>query len=290
MQLELFNTIFNPITFEDRSLFDYFFLKYPQTIDHYTFASLMIWKHEYHHQWAVVDDTLLITTQDQLMQPIGPFPKTLQEKLLSYSGKIYRVSDEFISNYAEFCTHFRDINSQDNANYLYLADDLANLTGRKYDSKRNLISQGESQYRYEVHPLTEKCKPHCPRIFMDIGNKDAAEMSGKMKFEFEALNFTLEHFSELKQKGYVISIEGRPAAFAIYEHLNSDTAVVHFEKAEREYKGLYQLINREIAKAILGEGYTYINREEDLGVPGLRKAKESYQPIKLINAHILSSE
>lgn len=277
-----------PIEFTDRPIFDDFFSRYPQTIDHYTFASLMMWKHEYHHQWTVVDDTLLITTHDQLMQPIGPFPKQLQEKLRSYPGKIFRVSDEFISTHKEFCSRFKDSTSQDDANYLYLAEDLANLSGRKFDSKRNLISQGEAQYRYDVHQLTDKCKPHCPRIFLDIGTADSKELTGKMKYEFEALNFTLEHFSELNQKGYVISIEGKPAAFAIYERLNPDTAVVHFEKAERKYKGLYQLINRETSKAILNEGYTYINREEDLGVPGLRKAKESYRPIKLINAHILS--
>lgn len=287
MTLRLLDLDFKPIGFEDKPVFDQFFSRYPQPIDHYTFASLMIWKHEYHHHWVVIEDTLLITTQNQLMQPIGLFPKSLQDRLLKYTGKIFRVSDEFIASFPEFCKHFRDINKLEFANYLYRTEELATLSGRKFDGKRNLISQGEALYRYDVHPMTEKCKPHCPRIFLDIGSRQNGEMTEKMKSELEALNFTLDHFTQLNQKGYVISINGQPAAFSIFEKLNPTTAVVHFEKAERKYKGLYQLINRETAKAIHARGCEFINREEDLGVEGLRKSKMSYHPIKLVNAHIL---
>lgn len=287
MALRIIDIEFKSLELEDLPILDAFFKKFPQPLDHYTFASLMIWKHEYHHHWAVVDDTLLIATQNQLMQPIGSFPQSLQKRLEAYTGKIFRVSDEFLAAHPKFCALFRDINKKEYANYIYRAEDLAHLAGRKYDSKRNLISQGESQYRYVVHPLTEKCKPHCPRILMDIGSKEEAEMTEKMKSELEALNFVLDHFSELQQKGFVISIDGKPAAFSIYEQLNPNTAVVHFEKAERKYKGLYQIINRETAKAIVADNLEFINREEDLGVEGLRKAKMSYYPIKLLNAHIL---
>lgn len=290
MTINILDIQFKPIGFEDRSIFDDFFRKYPQPLDHYTFASLMIWKHEYNHHWAIVDDTLLITSQDQLMQPVGPFPQTLQERLQNKKINFRRVSDNFINEYPEFCSHFHDINKQDFVNYVYLAKDLATLSGRKYASKRNHISQGEGQYQYDVHPLTEKCKPHCPRILMDIGERPNEEMSEKLKYELEALNFALENFEKLNQKGHVISINGKPAAFSIYEKLNPNTAVVHFEKAERQYKGLYQLINRETAKAIVEDNLEYINREEDLGFEGLRKAKMSYHPVKMLSAHILEGK
>ena len=82
-------------------------------------------------------------------------------------------------------------------------------------------------------------------------------------------------------------MDGKPVAFSLYEHLNPSTCVVHFEKAMREYKGLYQLVNRETAKKIYSKGCKHINREEDLGIEGLRKAKLSYHPLELCPAHAL---
>jgi hypothetical protein len=79
----------------------------------------------------------------------------------------------------------------------------------------------------------------------------------------------------------MIRVGGEPVAFSIFERQNLDTAVVHFEKALREFKGLYQMINRETARAIAAAGYHLINREEDLNRPGLRQAKLSYFPLEI---------
>jgi hypothetical protein len=103
----------------------------------------------------------------------------------------------------------------------------------------------------------------------------------------EALDFILNHFSQFKEEGILIRVDGKPVAFSIYEPLNPSTCVVHFEKAMREYKGLYQLVNRETAKQIMSKGCKNINREEDLGIEGLRKAKLSYYPLELCPAHAL---
>ena len=91
----------------------------------------------------------------------------------------------------------------------------------------------------------------------------------------------MAQFDELEQSGLVIKVDGQPVAFSIFERQNLDTAVVHFEKALKTVKGLYQIVNRETARLIAADGYHLINREEDLDRPGLRQAKLSYFPLNI---------
>jgi hypothetical protein len=110
-------------------------------------------------------------------------------------------------------------------------------------------------------------------------------LEGMMERELAALECTLRHFVEFDQQGILISVEGRPVAFSIYEAINPATVAIHFERALRSYKGLYQVVNWEAAKVIEAQGFEFINREEDLGDPGLRDAKLSYHPIEVVPAY-----
>jgi hypothetical protein len=125
-------------------------------------------------------------------------------------------------------------------------------------------------------------------MLLDIGPKASPQISEDLAKELKVLEFVLSHFEELDVKGVVLCVDNHPVAFSIYEELNPNTAVIHFEKADREYKGMYQLINRETAKIICNAGYEFINREEDLGIVGLRQAKHSYFPIYLESSHQLT--
>jgi len=111
---------------------------------------------------------------------------------------------------------------------------------------------------------------------------------GMLGRELAALEYTLKHFEELQQQGLLITVDGKPVAFSIFEPINPSTVAIHFERALRSYKGLYQVINWETAKVIAEQGFEYINREEDLGDPGLRDAKLSYHPIQIIPAYELT--
>ena len=95
-------------------------------------------------------------------------------------------------------------------------------------------------------------------------------------------DFTLAHFAPLGQQGTLLRVEGRPVAFSIWEPIGAKTAVIHFERALRRFKGLYQVVNQETARRIVQSGLELINREEDLGDPGLRQAKQSYHPVALL--------
>jgi hypothetical protein len=112
-------------------------------------------------------------------------------------------------------------------------------------------------------------------------------VEGMLERELAALECTLRHFDEFGQQGLLISVDGRPVAFSIYEKISPTTVAVHFERALRSYKGLYQVINWETAKVVAAQGFAFINREEDLGDSGLRDAKMSYHPAEIIAAYEL---
>jgi len=291
---------FKKITIEDKAAVEFYLHKDSSiSLGAFTFSSLISWERLYLYQWAVSDETLLFkftTVEDakeHLLKPFGEFPMALQEKIIRYAQSlnykltIFGVSDEFIDNHAEFVSHFDQINIREFDNYLYLAENLALLKGRDFQSKRNLINQFETKNNWTSELISKENIPDCLDILNKIYSEDDLNTDFYLGYEVNALDFVLNHFDQLREEGILIRAEGKPVAFSIYELLNSSTYVVHFEKAMKEYKGLYQLVNRETAKNILSKGIRYINREEDLGIEGLRKSKLSYHPIELSPSHAL---
>ncbi len=166
---------------------------------------------------------------------------------------------------------------RDNFDYLYLRKDLSQLAGKKYHKKRNLVNAFINNYNYEEKLLTEDLKGDAFRI-LDEWNKTR---SG----DFEAAKEALEKKDVLGLCGYVYYVDGIPSAYVLGESIcDKKCFVVHFEKALDTYKGLYQFINRAFA-SILPCQCKYINREQDLGDPGLRQAKMTYRPCGFIKKY-----
>ena len=292
--------VFKKVTIEDKEVIEFFLYKYSSfCLSAFTFSSLVAWERVYHYQWAVVNDTLLlklVTIEDEkehLMQPIGELPNSLQDKIIQYAQTlgyrliIYGVSNAFISEHPEFVAHFEQTEHRDMDNYIYSAEDLALLKGKEYQPKRNLLNQFESNNNWTSEPISVGNIALCREVIAEICSKSEINENSYLAHELKALEFVLNNFSKFKEEGVLIRVDGKPVAFSIYEHLNPSTCVVHFEKALREFKGLYQLVNRETAKKIFSKGCKNINREEDLGIEGLRKAKLSYHPIELCPANAL---
>jgi len=291
---------FGRITLDEKNKIADFLQKYPHCLNGYTFPSLLAWGEVYSYGFAFIDEeTLIISTylestkEQHLLEPVGLFPLNIQHQFLQsisknpYPVKIFAVSDSFIEKNKEFCSHFNDQNERKFANYIYKTSDLALLPGNHYEKKRNLLSQAEKLYQWEVEALTDDCHAHCVQILLSIGKK--ATIEPDLLNELKALKMMLTHFKELKIKGLVIKVENKPVAFSIYGELNKNMVDIYFEKADRNFKGLYQLINLETAKACLYQGYEFINREEDLGIEGLRQAKMSYFPSEIISFHLLTT-
>ena len=200
------------------------------------------------------------------------------------------MAQEFVDDHGDFCSHFTTEGDRAASNYVYLARDLAELKGGRYAKKRNLISQFlELHKSWEAVPLDFRCGHECREVLLAIAHGQGISVDDpSLRAELAALDFAMRHFDELEQSGMMIRINGVSSAFSIFERLNSETAAIHFEKARREFKGLYQMINRETSRMIDAAGYRLINREEDLGKEGLRQAKLSYYPIEIYPVYNLT--
>jgi len=292
---------FSPVKLEDRGVLTEFLSKYPQRLTGYTFATLAAWCSYFRYEWTFAEPGLLLIScvlepdsHRHLLQPVGPMSESIIQALenkapeLPYPLKIIGVSDSFLRLHTELSTSFTVSEDRAVSNYLYSAEALAQLPGRKYSKKRNLLSQANGLYRWVCEPLHAGNIDKCLAVLASIASEEHPDVEGMLKRELAALDCTLRHFSEFNQRGLVISVEDRPVAFSIYEPISPTTVAIHFERALRSYKGLYQVINLETAKVIAAEGFQFINREEDLGDPGLRDAKMSYHPVEIIPAYELT--
>lgn len=299
--MEFLDWDFVTISLDHRAELGPFLLRFPQPLSGYTLASLLAWNEVDHYGWTFAEpETLLMSYYDSvenrrhLLQPIGVFSPNLQYRLLQaleknpYPVKLNAVSEAFIQNFPAFCAHFHIHHERGMDQYIYQTQDLAGLAGRRYAKKRNLIAQASRLYEWTIDNLSGANRLECSRIYEDIASAKKTNIPVGLQRERPVLQFFMAHFSTLKQKGLVISVDNRPVAFSIYEQILPNMTAVHFEKAERRFKGMYQIINRETAKAIADEGIPLINREEDLNETGLRQTKLSYFPTALVSYYILT--
>lgn len=165
--------------------------------------------------------------------------------------------------------------------YIYRREDLATLSGKKYHAKRNHIAAFERNAPYTYEEIDESNIADC--IAMDAVWK--AENLDKNPVELEheqqALMRAFDHYQALDFRGALLRVDGEVAAFTLGEAMGSRIFCTHFEKAFARIRGAYPMINREFAARSLS-GFSMINREEDTGDEGLRKAKLSYHPVKLL--------
>lgn len=171
---------------------------------------------------------------------------------------------------------------RDNAEYIYDIKNLAQLSGKKYHQKRNHISKFSKLYNWKYIPCIKnvECMDFFEKWFK-IYSKDEEKFN---KQEYLAIKKALENFQALKLSGGAIEVGGEIIACTIGEKINKDVLLVHFEKALPEFKGAYSVINNEFCKSE-AENFRLINREEDMGIPGLRKSKLSYKPMFLLNKY-----
>jgi uncharacterized protein len=169
----------------------------------------------------------------------------------------------------------------DNADYVYRTQDLIHLPGRKYDGKRNHIRNFMRSYDFAYAAIDPRTLPEVVdfqrRWFAGRGRTDLPGLAA----EDRAVHELLRHYPDLPVTGATIKVDGRVEAFAIGSQLNQDTALVIAEKANSEIRGLYQAMNQMFCENALSR-YTWVNREQDAGDAGLRRAKLSYYPHHMV--------
>jgi hypothetical protein len=176
---------------------------------------------------------------------------------------------------------FQVESDRDNWDYVYRVRDIAELAGRRYHKKRNLVKQCLEAHRCEYEPIARKNLGECLDMQHRWCRVRECGRDPGLCAEYLAVREALAHYEDFQLIGGAVRIDGRIEAFAIAEELSPGTAVCHFEKAMPGIQGLGQVINQWFSKHSLG-GFEFANREQDLGVPGLRQAKESYYPDHMV--------
>lgn len=181
---------------------------------------------------------------------------------------------------------------RDGFDYLYDIDRLADLTGKKLHAKRNHINRFmDNNPSWVYEEITPQTLPECLEMDQEWYRRsmvrEGAAEERDLGDEGIALRTAMDHYHALGLEGGLIRVYGEVVAFTMGDRLNSDTYDVHFEKAYGELQGAYAMINREFARWVRAKhpNVRYLNREDDMGVEGLRKAKESYYPDRMVEKY-----
>lgn len=274
------------ISLVDRGFVTDYLRRFPPLISELTFTNLYVWRQTRPIFLDEFQGTLLVFAQTAkglvlLGNPIGQVQ--VASIIDVYFGKLSGVErfPAALLDRNKLPLEMEVISDRDNADYVYRQADLANLAGRHFTKKRNHINQCLASYDCSYEIITQNNLPECLEMQKRWCAARSCQSEPGLEGESMAIEEALRHYTELALTGGAVRIGGKIQAFTIGEALNNDTAVCHFEKAMPGFHGLAQLINQWFAKFSL-DGFTWINREQDLGLSGLRLAKESYNPDHMV--------
>lgn len=288
---------FRPLELEDKELVKkYTFVSSRRNCD-LCFTNLFSWRFLYQTELAEWKGFLLfrfyVEQELTYMMPVGA--GCLEEVLLDlqsdalHKGATLRLAgickDMLDIIEGIFPSKFEFTTDRDYADYIYLRTDLASLKGKKYQPKRNHINRFKNRYPdYVYKPLTKELIPECIRLESQWCKANDCAENEALQAERRSMQNVLENMDALDIQGGVLFAEGRIVAFTYGSPINPTTFDTCVEKANADVEGAYSMINYEFANSLPG-AYLYINREEDLGLEGLRKAKLSYNPDTILEKY-----
>ena len=283
---------FKPITIDDKELFEKYTLCHGYHNLEASFANIYIWRRAWNIQIAVDDLAMYLYLNNQntsFMLP--PFPdncdKSLEEVLLRCEAFMQSRDERFMlrgvmsavkEKIERDCPGRYTLTAdRNNFEYVYNAKDLCTLEGKKYHSKRNHINKLTASHSCEYRRYTKDDYESCMGLYKQWAEEKGG-LTESYKNEMLALKDALLNLEHLKLVCGLLIVDGNMEAFSIGEKFGDDMAIIHFEKANPNLQGTYAMINREFVRNEWCE-LEYINREEDMGIEGLRKAKLSYYPV-----------
>lgn len=288
---------FKPISLEDKTWVKKYLKESGYRGCEFSFSTMMMWRDVYHTEVADLGDVLGYRCRVGKNRYVYAFPaghgdkKAAIEALMNFAKKsghafMLRGFEKEWADWLEgqFPGMFHIETSRDEWDYVYSVEKLSTLAGSKYHGKRNHIARFKDSAEWNYESLTsdniEECRGMSDKWYhaqLAIGNITVLK-------EKPVLNYALDHMSDLDLKGGVLYRDGKIVAFTIGEPLNDDTFHVHIEKAYSDIQGAYPMINQQFVLHEM-QSFEFINREEDDGVPGLRRAKESYYPVHMIEKY-----
>ena len=274
-----------PLNINDKPRLDRLFKDLQPRVSELTFAGLYLFRIAHDYCLSLIGDSIVVSGMGYdgtryCLPPQGGDTFGACHVLLDAGLELYGVDDVLAAQFSN-SVKLRICEDRDSFDYVYLRDELATLPGNRFHKKKNRINYFTTRHNYEVQIFSAQHLCGCLQLLDEWGR--VAEVEGNRSFglEMDATTEALAQAAVLGLEGLVVMVEGAVRAFAVGERLNGETAVCHFEKADHFMEGLSQLINREFAQRLFSD-CRYVNREQDLGEPGLRNAKLSYHPAELI--------
>ena len=264
--------------------------------DH-TFANIYMWQPTYLSDWAEVEGMLIVRYRlgdswahmvagrgnfDAAMEALAEDVERRGEplRMVSISRTDVERFKVWLARKGRSERDYAIYNSRDYQDYIYSLEDLATLSGRKYQPKRNHVNRFETKYEYRFEPLQKEHFEECLRLECRW-QRSKGEADCKESREQVAIRRAFEQYDALALLGGVLIVDERIVAFTFGSAINERIFCTHIEKGDTRYEGVFQMINRCFAQLLLQRGYEQINREEDMGLAGLRRSKLSYYPTLL---------
>ena len=284
---------FIPLEISHIEVFGQAFKDNPPKISEFTFTNLYSWRGAYKTKVSVLDDLIILRSESEpqfrLFDPIGmgDKKKAIKAILNDFKASFIRIPEETAGLFRDD-TGFEVEDDMNNSDYLYRAEDLIVLKGEKYDGKRNLIKNFRLNNAYEYVSMNAGNADECLKFedkWCTLKNCDRIE---GLSNERRAIGEMMENYSDFELIGGMIKIQGNISAVALAQRLNPDTLVMHVLKADHNVGGLYQVMLQEFLTHEAGS-FNYVNLEQDLGIEGLRKSKQSYHPVEMVKKYTLNA-
>lgn len=295
---------FTKLCLDDKNVIGKYILPYKFLSCEYSFTSLYIWKDACDVQYTIYNNALIIKKRDfegnyHFMQPLGyakehlidivkALKKYKEENKMKYLFK--DLEESFIYEIKELL-HGKDNllieEDRDNFDYLYEAKKLMTFSGKKLHSKKNHYNFFTKNFNYEVVDINNEKVIQDVTLAAEKWYKETDNKDEKLYYELLAIKDIVKNMNILNLNGIAVYVDGKVGAFSIGECLNEKLAVIHIEKGDKDIQGIYSFIAKTLIDRCFNDS-EIINREQDLGIEGLRKAKMSYYPLKLEKKFILS--
>ena len=299
--------MFKLLTPEDYPALKKYFNGHKYPLCEYSLSAVIAWNRcLYEVSWKQDGDLLLLAETDleppaarRLLMPVPcPFRDVPPAELAAIAGRnrhnrfCYVPQDYFEKHKTALEALFTVEEQPGYMDYLYNTSDLAGLAGHKYSKKRNLVAQFNKQTaalkQVKVEDITAANTDSCLKLLDHWAHDpETGAHLDMLNCERKAIVNSLKHLELLELKGVMVVVGGEICGFALGSRLSHGTFVLNFEKALDDIKGLYQFLDKEFAGR-LPPAYACINKESDLGKPGLAKAKESYYPAAKVKSYTLT--
>lgn len=275
------------LTIEDRDRLKRYFNKELVTSD-LNFTNIYIWSESEGIEYLIDNDTLIIKgvydDKEYFLPPLtedNDSEKILKgvEKIVELGGREIIFIPELYYPILKDRYNLKDV--RDSYDYIYLQEDLATLKGRKYSAKKNKVNQFKRNYHFNFEKIDESSIEEIREFQREW--VDERKMEKIILGEHLGIENILNNYRKLELIGGVLKVDGKVVGYSIGEIINDEYGVIHIEKGDSNYQGVYQAIN--LFTSQLFEGIKYLNREDDFGDSGLRKAKESYLPYTMLKKY-----